>query len=74
MSSCTERRDGTETSGDKTRASTGLLGEMMSLYPHHACGFLDYDVKGGTSRDDSLMTGLIDVAAALWGSNVIATT
>ena len=50
--SCTERRDGVETSGDKTRALTGLLGEMMEVYRNLSCGILDDDVRGGTSRDD----------------------
>ena len=42
VGSCTECHDGTTSSGDKARALTGPLKQMVELYP--AYGFLDDDV------------------------------
>ena len=45
--------DRSETSDDMARASMGLLGEIVELYPHPACGFLDDAVGSGSSRHNS---------------------
>ena len=48
------------------RVWTGPLREMVELFPHHACDFLDDDVGVSLVATTAIEIGLIGIAAALW--------